>query len=131
MKINLAGSILLVAFMVSFSTVAAMAQTGIEGTWKEPKNGGVIKIFEEDGKYYGQLIATEDKEQTKKIESHGKVILLRDFEKEGANKFCCGTIYQPKKEKTLSASLVLEDENTLKIKAKMGIFSGTQTWTRM
>lgn len=122
---------LLFTCILATSIVSAKAQTGIEGKWKEPKNGGVILIYEENGKYFGQLIASDDPKETEKIKAKGKIILLRDFEKKSETKFCCGKIYQPKKEKLISAELILEDKNTLKVIGKSGFMSGSQTWKRL
>lgn len=122
---------LLFTFILATSIISAKAQTGIEGKWEEPKNGGVILIYKEDGKYFGQLIASDDPKETEKIKAKGKILILRDFEKKSETKFCCGKIYQPKKEKLISAELMLEDKNTLKVTGKSGIMSGSQTWKRL
>ena len=116
---------------LSFSLTAVRAQSAIEGDWKDPKNGAIISIYEENGKYYGQLKGSEDPKAQKRIESHGKIILLKDFKRENEKSYCCGTIYQPKKKKTISATLYLEDNNTLRIEGRYGPFKGSQVWTRI
>jgi uncharacterized protein (DUF2147 family) len=115
---------------LSFSLTTGRAQSTIEGDWKDPKNGAIISIYQENGKFYGQLKASEDPKAQKRIESQGKIILLKDFEQDDETSYCCGTIYQPKKKKTISATLYLEDNNTLRIEGRYGPFKGSQVWTR-
>ena len=121
--------------MLSFSIFGIQqlpAQSSIEGKWKESQKGGIIEIYEEDGQYFGQLIGSENQEETEKIQAREeKIIILRNFEKKNDTKFCCGKIFQPKTKRTLNGTLTLVDENTLKVKGKMGIMSGTTTWTRI
>ena len=121
---------LLCMFILTFAVTTVNAQAEIEGKWRDNDKGVVILIYEEEGKYFGQLIEAEDPKVNEKIQSNDKIILLRGFEKESDTKFCCGKIYQPKKQKSFSANLELEDENTLKIKVKKGFIKRTQTWTR-
>jgi uncharacterized protein (DUF2147 family) len=76
-------------------------------------------------------MSVDDPDKNEKVQSHEKVILLRDFERKSDSKFCCGTIYQPKHDRLLSASMKLEDKNTLKVTGKYGPFRGTQIWTKL
>ena len=122
---------LLLILITGFALTSVKAQDSIEGKWKDDKKGTVILIFEEEGKYYGELISAEDPKANEKIKEQGKIILLKDFEKEGDNSYCCGKIYQPKKKKSISAKLVLEDENTLKLNVKAGPFKKSRTWIRL
>lgn len=119
-------------FFISILTAFSFrAQAQIEGQWKDTEKGITIFIYEQEGKYFGRLISSEDAEQNKKIQENGKIVLLRDFEKKSDTKFCCGTIFQPKAKRTLNATLYLEDDKTLKIKASYGFFSGTKYWKRL
>ena len=117
--------------LYSYCLPSVTAQSTIEGDWKDPKNGAIISIYEENGKFYGQLKGSEDPKAQKRIESQGKIILLKDFKRENEKSYCCGTIYQPKKKKTISATLYLEDNNTLRIEGRYGPFKGSQVWTRI
>ncbi len=120
------------AFIIlSLIALSTHAQTSIEGQWRDYEKGVTISIYEEDGKFFGQLVSSDDAEQNAKIQQKGKIILLKNFEKKGDKKYCCGTIYQPQYDRTLNATLFLENEDTLQIKAKYGIFSGTRLWKRL
>ncbi|MEL6863262.1 MAG: DUF2147 domain-containing protein [Bacteroidota bacterium] len=125
-------SLLLFAFILGFGSLSAYAQEGIEGSWKNNKNGAVILIYQEDGKYFGRLIGTENSEQSEKIQAQEEeIIILRNFEQKSATEFCCGEVFQPQKRRTMSANLTLEDKQTLRMDAKLGFVKGTQHWTRM
>ncbi len=111
---------------------SVQAQTGIEGKWKDTEKGITLLIFQENGKYFGQVVASDDPKQNEKIQAHGKkIVVLKNLEKKSDSKYCCGTIYQPEKGKTLSATLTLKDKNTLQLKAKYGLISGTRIWKRI
>lgn len=49
---------------------------------------------------------------------------MRDFEKKSPREYCCGTIFQPREKRKITATLILEDHNTLKINGKYGLFVG-------
>jgi uncharacterized protein (DUF2147 family) len=123
--------LLLLNAVLGINLISASSQPGIEGKWKNPQKGITILIYQEEDKYFGKLIAAEDPAQNEKISNHGEIVLLRDFKKESQTQYCCGTIFQPKEKRTLSATLILEDDNSLKIKARYGLFSGTQNWIRL
>lgn len=117
--------------LMGLGITPVQAQTGIEGKWKDPASGGIILIYEESGRFFGQLVGSEKPEENTAIQKQGDILVLKDFEKKSEFEFCCGTAYQPRKKRTLSATLILEDENTLKINASAGLFKGTQILTRV
>lgn len=123
--------LLLLATVAGLGLMSTKSASGIEGKWKDPQKGITILIYQKEGRYFGKLIAAEDPAQNEKIRERGEIVLLKDFKQGSPRQYCCGTIFQPKEKRTLSATLILEGENSLKIKARYGIFSGTQTWTRL
>lgn len=117
--------------LVFMGMTSVAAHNGIEGKWKDHKNGAVILIYEEDGMYYGQLISVDDPGKNEKVQERDKIVLLRNFKKTSETEFCCGKIYQPKHKRVVDGTLVLKDENTLKVTGRLGIIKGTQTWTKL
>ncbi|GAB5550850.1 MAG: hypothetical protein Sapg2KO_04410 [Saprospiraceae bacterium] len=103
----------------------------IEGVWKDKKGGGTIRIYEEDGLYFGQLIDAEKQAEREKIKAHGKVVFLKNFQKKSSNEFCCGTIYQLREKRSISATLLLKDEKTFVINGWYGRFTGRRIWKRL
>ncbi len=113
-------------------TASLQAQSSIEGKWQDPDKGNTILIYEEDGLFYGQLIAAANAEENAKIQEHGdKIVLFRQFEKKSETEFCCGTIYQPKAKKKLKGELKLLSQNELKVTGKLGLIKGSKVWKRV
>ncbi|MEL6987780.1 MAG: DUF2147 domain-containing protein, partial [Bacteroidota bacterium] len=114
-------------FILAFLTMSATSSPSeIEGKWKFRDNGAVVQIFEENGLYYGKLIEAGNKDDNQKLKETGEIIIMRGFERESQYTYCCGTIFAPKKKKTLSATMTLENSNMLKVDAKYGIFEGSR-----
>ena len=125
-------ALVFMAFVVGLGLISAKAQHGIEGKWKDETKGGVIEIYEENGLYFGKLISADNPEENEKVQAYGEdIILMRNFEKKSDTKYCCGKMYQPKFKRTISATLILEDSNTLKIKGSYGVVKGTRIWKRV
>lgn len=119
------------AVIIGLSAISATKSIdGIEGKWRDNNGGAVILIYEENGLYFGQLISADNPEENQKIQEHGKVILMKNFKKTSPTEYCCGTIFQPKEKRTISATLILKDKNTLKINGKYGAFTASRTWKR-
>jgi Delta7-sterol 5-desaturase len=117
---------------VGLTMIAAKSPDGIEGKWKDDNDGGVIMIYEEDGLYYGQLIGADKQEDNQKIQEYGKkIILMKNFEKKSSKEYCCGTIIQPREKRTITATLILIDKNTLKINGQYGVFTGSRILKRL
>jgi uncharacterized protein (DUF2147 family) len=116
------------------------AKNDIEGIWLTQKKDGKFKIYEENGKFYGELIWSktkgkkDDKNPDPKLRSRLLVgsKILTGFEWDG-DEWVDGKIYDPREGDTYSCLMWLEDKNTLMIKGYIGIslFGKTVTWTRV
>ena len=85
----------LVCIIISLlASTITFSQNTIEGTWQPEGKDAIFKIFEENGKYYGQLIGSNDSNQDEQIKEKDAIILLRDLQKESNTNFCCGTFYR-------------------------------------
>ncbi|MFK7773478.1 MAG: sterol desaturase family protein [Saprospiraceae bacterium] len=122
-------SLPLIIILATFS-FTAFSQSSIEGKWKDSDGGGVVLIYEQDGQFFGQILSADQPEDNKKINGR-KILVLRNFKKKNEKEFCCGTIFQPKEKRKLSGSLVLQNPNTLKVKGKHGVFSGSRIWKKI
>lgn len=119
--------IVILFILFSFS---AMSQSTIEGKWKDVETGGTIFIFQQEGKYFGQLIGTDTPENDKKIQ--GKtVFILKDFEMKNEKEFCCGTVFQPKSKRTVSGKIKLINPTTLNVTGRKGFISRTKKFVRL
>ena len=123
--------LLVTAFICLITTSNLVAQNSIEGTWQPEGKDAIFKIYEEDGKFYGQLIGSDNPAEDSKIKDKDKIILLRDLQEESTSRYCCGTFISPEKKKKLSASLRLKDEDTIVLRVKKGWFSKSIIWKRI
>lgn len=123
-------TLMLLMLVLGLGAISAKGQGSIKGKWKDDEGGGVILIYQEDGMYYGQLAAADEPEENAKIQ--GKtIVLMKDFQKTSDTQFCCGTIYQPREKRLITATLILKDGNTLEINGRYGLFTGSRIWTRL
>lgn len=121
-----------IVILVLFFAHATMAQShAIEGDWRYNDRGAIIRIYESEGAYYGQLIDAGNELDNEKLRQHGEVLLLKDFQKTSDTTFCCGTLFAPKRNKTFDASLLLQDDDTLKVHGTYGVLSKSDVLTRI
>ncbi|MEL6729954.1 MAG: sterol desaturase family protein [Bacteroidota bacterium] len=120
----------LLLLAVIFLATKPSSSTSIVGLWKDSDAGGVISIYEKEGKYYGRLISADDPKENAQIQGLD-IIVLKNFKDKGDGAFCCGILFQPKYQRTLDADLTLVNDSTLEIEAHYGIFSGMRIWKRL
>jgi hypothetical protein len=119
-----------IIILLGLFSFSAMSQSTIEGKWKGLETGGIIHIFQKEGKYFGQLIATDTFENDEKLK--GKTIfILKDFEIKNEKEFCCGTIYQPKEKRTVSGEINLINSTTLKVTGRKGLIARSKKWVKI
>ena len=127
--------IILIFSIPLFSIVSLDAQSNIIGTWQPEDKQQRFEIYEENGKYYGKIIGSDDAEEDKqiksKIEKDGQVIPLKDFIKKNEKEYCCGTFFSPKNQKENSATILIESDNKFKLTVKKGWLSKSVYWTRV
>lgn len=123
-------SLLLLLILLATGLLALQAQSSIVGTWKDHEKGGIIRIYQENGLYYGQLIGADNPADHAKIQGK-KIMVIRDFKQENSTTYCCGTLFQPQHQRELSATLILEGTDRICINARYGVFSGTRYLERM
>ena len=125
---------------------ALMQSQEVIGKWKIIKEEtgearSIVKIYEEDGEVYGQVIrilneAKRDKlctkckgeDKNKKIEG---LILMKHFHKDG-EEYVDGTIMNPYDGKIYKSKMWLDEDNPdlLNVRGYVGIFYKTVQWQR-
>ena len=125
---------------------ALMQSQEVIGKWKIIKEEtgearSIVKIYEEDGEVYGQVIrilneAKRDKlctkckgeDKNKKIEG---LILMKHFHKDG-EEYVDGTIMNPDDGKIYKSKMWLDEDNPdlLNVRGYVGIFYKTEQWQR-
>lgn len=123
-----------------------MQSQEVIGKWKIIKEEtgearSIVKIYEEDGEVYGQVIrilneAKRDKlctkckgeDKNKKIEG---LILMKHFHKDG-EEYVDGTIMNPDDGKIYKSKMWLDEDNPdlLNVRGYVGIFYKTVQWQR-
>jgi len=120
----------------------------VTGIWLNEDKDGHVKIYKENGKYYGKLIWLKnpiDEETGKpKLDKHNPddelkkrptkgIILLTDFNYEGDGVWEDGDIYDPKSGKTYSCYMKLETMDKMKVRGFIGfsLIGKTTYWTRV
>lgn len=106
------------------------APLSLEGTWRDHEGGGVIRIYQQAGKYHGQLIAADDPEEQQMITGK-RIMILEGFEQQTTGELCCGTIFLARMNRHVSGTLSLVNDSTLLLTGRWGPFSKSRTWKRM
>lgn len=121
--------ILLPIVIFCLSGLQAVAQQNILGYWDDPENEVIVHIYQEGDQFFGKAVKAKDPDQQSLLDQHEPMVLL-NFRKENEDKLCCGKIFQPKYQRTLSGTLILVDEKTLKVIGRKGLLSGSKLWTK-
>jgi uncharacterized protein (DUF2147 family) len=148
MKNMLKISILSVLFYFSFISLSLAQNTSIVGKWKtiddktnEPKS--IVQIYEQDGKYFGQIKELFRKpgedpdpvcdkcpdDDPRKDQPTKGMIIIKDLVKKN-NEYSGGTILDPKEGKIYNCKLWIED-GKLMLRGYILFFFRTQTWLRV
>jgi len=137
--------LMLVILTLTTVNLAAKAQTDkIEGLWYNDIKSGKILITKEHGKFYGKVVWLKEplKNGKPKVDEMNAdpalrsrprlgLMVLKDFVKDGDDKYTDGTIYDPINGKTYSCKMTYKGKE-LDIRGYIGIslFGRTTTWTR-
>lgn len=140
--------ILPVLFSLCFICLASAEENSIVGKWKtiddktgEPKS--IVQIYEQDGKYFGQIKelfrkADEDPDPVcdkcpdgdpRKDQPTKGMVIIQDMVKKG-DRYGGGTILDPKEGKIYTCKLWIEKEQ-LMVRGYIAFFFRTQTWHRV
>jgi len=122
----------------------------ILGVWLNEDKDAHIKVYNEGGKFFGEIIWLKDPidEETGKPKLDDEnvdeslqsrpilgLMLLKDFEFDGDDEWENGKIYDPKNGKTYSCYIEFKDQtkNLLKVRGYIGfsMIGRTTYWTRV
>jgi uncharacterized protein (DUF2147 family) len=122
----------------------------ILGVWLNEDKDAHIKVTNDDGKYFGEIIwlkdpidedtgkpKLDDENEDESLRSRPilGLMLLKDFEFDGKDEWEDGKIYDPKNGKTYSCYIEFKDEtkNLLKVRGYIGfsMIGRTTYWTRV
>jgi uncharacterized protein (DUF2147 family) len=141
-------NIVFIGLLISLSILAHAAFTpdDIVGVWKDGKGKGHVKIYKQNGKYYGKIIwlqKPKDENGKPKVDKNNPnaslrskpligLTMLKNFAYEDGE-WSGGNIYNPSDGKEYKAYMKLKDKNTLSVRGYVGIslLGKTDTWTRV
>ena len=134
--------------LLTFIPGLMLAQSEILGVWYNEEKDGKIKVYQRDGKYYGEIIWIKDNTnddgsspkldkknpnpENKKRPVVGTQILKGLEWDSGENEWNEGTIYDPKSGNTYDVFARLEDSKTLYLKGYIGftLIGRSTLWSR-
>lgn len=101
-----------------------------------------VKIYFDAGKYFGKGVETpenkgrlDDKNPDERLRTRrlADVIILKDFEYLGKNRWGKGTIYDPNNGKTYRCTITMKSEDKIKVRGFIGIslLGRTEIWPRV
>ncbi|HWY09875.1 MAG TPA: DUF2147 domain-containing protein [Bacteroidia bacterium] len=101
----------------------------IIGTYMNPEADGVIKIYENAGKYFGKIIWTKNPDRldesnpdvTKRTQKRRGLVIMNNFKFDGDDTWEDGTIYDPKNGKTYDCKVTRDAKGNLDIRGFIGI----------
>ena len=133
---------MLMSAVILISTAAVNAQDAITGIWLTQEKNSKVEIYEQGGKYFGKIVWME-RETNRKGEPITDVNnpdrSLRSRPILGINMLeelvytdekWEGTLYAPKKGRTVDASLELMGEDELLLTVSIMGYTRNQTWVR-
>jgi uncharacterized protein (DUF2147 family) len=137
--------LLVVLSLFLFTTIAKAQTDRLEGLWyNDIKSAKILITREHNGKFYGKVVwlkeplkngkpKVDELNVDEKLRSRPRLGLpvLKDFVKDGDDKYDDGTIYDPNNGKTYSCKITYKGK-TLDIRGYIGIslFGRTTVWSR-
>ncbi len=143
MKLNI--SVFLFFILGCFFSENLYAQANpdaVLGIWFNEEKDAKIKVYKEDGKFYGKIVWHKTGEDISSFDEHNPdpelkkrkklgLVILTDFEFDDGQ-WEDGDIYDPKTGKTYSCIIKLQKDGGLHVRGYIGIslFGRTTYWTK-
>ena len=138
----------LLTFIIVLSSQFAYSQkppcNSFIGKWKTPDKD-IVEIYKSNDTYFGKLVTLG-----KPLDKNGKpwkdelnpdktlrnrqvkgIVILKNLRCNKDNELVNGKVYLPEEGEELSCSLRTLNEYQIEIKVTVGIFSDTETWTKL
>ena len=128
--------------IISSNLYAQANPDAILGVWFNEEKDAKIKVFKEDGKFYGKIVwhktgddisSYDENNPDPELQKRKKVglVILTDFEFDDGQ-WEDGDIYDPKSGKTYSCVIKLQKDGDLHVRGYIGIslIGRTAKWTR-
>jgi uncharacterized protein (DUF2147 family) len=138
----------LLTFIIMFSSQFSYSQklpcNSFIGKWITPDND-IVEIYKSNDMFMGKLVSLgspldengkpwKDKLNPDKTLQNREVkgiVILKNLRCDKDGKLVNGKVYLPEEGEELSCSLRILNEKQIEIKVTVGIFSDTETWTKL
>jgi uncharacterized protein (DUF2147 family) len=116
--------------LCSFSDCFSQSKANdILGYYMNPTGEGIVKIYEEKGKYFGKLVWMKepdklDKNNPDKSRHTEKIlgtVIFKDFVFSNDNLWKNGTAYDPKNGKTYDCKITRDEKGNLNVRGYVGV----------
>ncbi len=134
--------VFVLVFFISGNLLAQANPDGILGIWFNEEKDAKIKVYKENGKYFGKIVwhrtgddvsPYDENNPEPELRKRKKVglVILKDFEYDDGQ-WEDGTIYDPKSGKTYSCIIKLQKDGGLHVRGYIGIslIGRTTHWTK-
>ena len=131
----------LFVFSAGFIAAQKISADDITGTWLTADKTGEITIYKNGDAYFGKITAgTSDQkfdvhnpDKARRNDPLIGLVILKDLEYKGENKWTEGSVYDPQNGKTYSCNLTLLDRDHLKITGYIGFswIGRSEEWERI
>ncbi len=138
---------IIISLIFIMTITFSYAQSGVEGIWYNTKKDGKIKVYQQDGKYYGEIVwllePNDENDGKPKRDINNPddskhqnpiigLVVLKDLEFDEDNVWDNGKIYDPENGKTYSCKMTLKDKDHLDVRGFIGfsLLGRTENWTR-
>jgi uncharacterized protein (DUF2147 family) len=128
----------MLSLLMTPSIFAQSSGGSIAGDWLTADNEGTVRVYEENGKYFGQLIQGRNRKDTKnpnpalRDRDVAGTVIMTGFVYDGKGEWKRGKVYSPDNGKTYSGTLKLENLQTMLLRGYVGVplLGRTERWTR-
>jgi uncharacterized protein (DUF2147 family) len=134
--------LVLLAFIFSANLYAQANPDAILGIWFNEEKDAKIKVYRENGKFYGKIVwhktgedisLYDENNPDEELQKRKKLglIILNDFDFDDGQ-WEDGTIYDPKSGKTYSCVIKMQKDGSLNVRGYIGIslIGRTTHWTK-
>ena len=117
---------------IVLSQLALFSQNKAEdilGFYMSPSGKSILKIYENNGKYYGkpvwmknpEKLDEKNPEKTKQTQKIMGSLIIRDFVFDGSKTWGKGFIYDPENGKTYDCKITRDDKGNLNVRGYIGL----------
>ena len=125
MRIALTSLLLLIHLLIASQNKA----NDILGYYMSPSGKSILKIYENNGKYYGkpvwmkepEMLDSKNPDVSKRNQKVFRSNAIRDFVFDGKNTWAKGYIYDPNNGKTFDCKITRDEKGNLNVRGYIGI----------